>query len=241
MSEKTYPHNWVKSTLGHGEKQCTQCASTNREIAAIGDMNRCEKHPALVQQIIIPIPKNELPPMSVERQKPLRQIMQERLALRYTQYNVGTREHEVTLPEKLFNQLVEMAMSNPIYMVEEFHRKFGHPVVDEFVPNHSLQDLRIDLLKEELEEYIEADENCNEMEMIDALCDIVVVAIGAALALGLPFRLGFLEVHRSNMSKLGADGLPIYREDGKILKGPDYSPPNWVEVFREWISERGKV
>ena len=186
-----------------------------------------------------------------ENQKPLRQVVQE-------------REHEVehvggiiTMPLDLWLDYYNMAMSNPIYMVEEFHRVYGLHVFSNSQPDYhqthpfakfrhnmdynDLADLRVNLLKEELEEYMNADMEANAAEMVDALCDIIYVAVGAALELGLPIRLGLLEVQRSNMSKLDADGQPIVREDGKILKGPDYTPPNWIEVFEEWAKEGGRV
>lgn len=191
--------------------------------------------------------------MSEQDQRPLRQVVEERL-----QKEVGIdpvdRPGQVILPEDLYELLVQMAMSNPIYHVEEFHRVYGLHVHDQPIYNHSAQheyrngmsfddlaDLRLKLLEEELEEYREADIECNEHKLVDALGDIIYVAAGAALELGLPIRLACEEIHRSNMSKLDADGKPIYREDGKILKGPNYTPPNWVEVFEEWAEQKGKV
>ena len=191
-----------------------------------------------------------------EQQKPLRQVVEERL-----QKEVGIRavgdpfeDRVVEVPDDLYELLVQMSFSNPIYMVEEFHRVYGLHVHNEVMVgkydhefrhgmNYSqLGRLRYKLLDEEFnDEYADADSADDKQGMIDALCDIIYVAVGAALELGLPIRLGLNEVHRSNMSKLGADGKPIYREDGKILKGPDYTPPNWVEVFQEWEAEKGKV
>src|SRR6056300_1010291 len=68
-------------------------------------------------------------------------------------------------------------------------------------------------------------------EVSDALTDLLVVIYGAGHAFGIDLDQCFLEVHRSNMSKLGEDGKPIYREDGKVLKGPNYSPPNIAQFL----------
>jgi predicted HAD superfamily Cof-like phosphohydrolase len=86
----------------------------------------------------------------------------------------------------------------------------------------------MDLLNEEFKELEEALEEQDVVKVLDALLDIQYVLDGALLAWGL-YKLkhrGFAEVHRSNMSKAGEDGKPIYREDGKILKGPNYTPPD---------------
>lgn len=119
--------------------------------------------------------------------------------------------------------------------VREFHQAFSHPVKD--VPDlcsEKLVFLRLNLIKEELQELEAACWDFSEAETLDALCDLQYVLDGAFLALGFhKFKeAGMAEVHRSNMSKLGADGKPIYREDGKILKGPGYSPPDLEAVLR---------
>jgi|TARA_R110002153_G_scaffold63295_4_gene169956 predicted HAD superfamily Cof-like phosphohydrolase len=88
--------------------------------------------------------------------------------------------------------------------------------------------LRYELGKEELIEYLEACNNDDLVEVTDALADQLYILLGTMVAHGMQgiIKDVFNEVHRSNMSKLGEDGKPIYREDGKVLKGPNYSPPN---------------
>ena len=105
--------------------------------------------------------------------------------------------------------------------VKEFMEVFGQ------LPNkleaEKLRDLRLSLILEEVKELQEAP---NDVERLDALVDILYVTYGAALAFGYDLQGAFDEVHRSNMSKLGEDGKPIYREDGKVLKGPNYFKPD---------------
>jgi predicted HAD superfamily Cof-like phosphohydrolase len=92
--------------------------------------------------------------------------------------------------------------------------------------------LRYRLGKEELVEYLEACNNDDLVEITDALADQLYILLGTMVAHGMGDIIEdvFDEVHRSNMSKLGEDGKPIYREDGKVLKGPNFSPPN-IEQF----------
>lgn len=114
-------------------------------------------------------------------------------------------------------------------LVKEFHEKFGHPVEDKpDLSNYKLFHLRYELFNEELIEFVNGCYRENKIEVLDALCDLQVVLDGAFLALGFwkVKDAAIAEVMRSNMSKLGADGKPIYRHDGKILKGPNYTPPN---------------
>ena len=86
--------------------------------------------------------------------------------------------------------------------------------------------LRIDLIKEELEELTEAMQNENLLEVADALTDILYVTYGAGHAFGIDLDKCFEEVQNSNMSKLGEDGKPIYNEVGKVMKGPNYFKPD---------------
>lgn len=115
----------------------------------------------------------------------------------------------------------------------EFHRTFGHPVgaVPEF-PAQSYIDLRIKLIEEELQELRDAVSARDMVETADALGDIMYVVIGMAVSFGIPIDKVFNEIHSSNMTKLGEDGKPIYREDGKILKGPNFRKPNIKAMFR---------
>ena len=86
--------------------------------------------------------------------------------------------------------------------------------------------LRIDLIKEELEELIEAMNNKDLLEVADALTDILYVTYGAGQAFGIDLDKCFEEVQNSNMSKLGENGKPIYNDAGKVMKGPNYFKPD---------------
>ena len=85
-------------------------------------------------------------------------------------------------------------------------------------PDQATRDMRINILREEWEEYLLAEEEDDMVEVADALADMIYIAIGTAVSYGIPIDEIFNEVHASNMSKLDEDGNPIYREDGKILK-----------------------
>ena len=123
--------------------------------------------------------------------------------------------------------------------VVEFHRAYGVPVPEEpCIPPAEIIDLREALIREELEEYLVAARSGDIVETADALADLAYVVIGSAVAHGLGrFDEIFAEVHRSNMSKLGADGKPIYREDGKVLKGPNFTPPSLAQFCQEGSDE----
>lgn len=111
--------------------------------------------------------------------------------------------------------------------VREFHQAFNHPV--EVVPHWppiAVEELRLRLIEEELQELKDAIEATNLIEVADALTDLLYVIYGMGHCYGFNLDACFREVHRSNMSKLGVDGKPIYRADGKIAKGPNYSPPD---------------
>ena len=104
-------------------------------------------------------------------------------------------------------------------------------------PDEKVQKLRISLIEEELEELKEAIENKDVVGVADALTDILYVTYGAGAAFGIDLDKCFEEVHSSNMSKLDRDGRPIYREDGKILKGPDYFEPNLEKIVKNGIQK----
>ena len=86
--------------------------------------------------------------------------------------------------------------------------------------------LRVDLIKEELEELTKAMDEKDLLEVADALTDILYVTYGAGHAFGIDLDMCFDEVQSSNMSKLGEDGKPIYNEAGKVMKGPNYFKPD---------------
>ena len=91
--------------------------------------------------------------------------------------------------------------------------------------------LRIDLIKEELEELTQAINEKNLLEVADALTDILYVTYGAGHAFGIDLDKCFDEVQNSNMSKLGEDGKPIYNESGKVMKGPNYFKPDLLKFI----------
>ena len=117
-------------------------------------------------------------------------------------------------------------MSN-FQSVKKFMQTFGQEVKNkaEF-PNEKIVKLRYELIKEELEELNQAINEKDIKEVADALTDILYVTYGAGTAFGIDLDKCFDEVHQSNMSKLGADGKPIYNEIGKVMKGPNYFKPD---------------
>ena len=122
--------------------------------------------------------------------------------------------------------------------VREFMETFGQDVHTKSIwPNEQICDLRVDLIEEELDELKEAiySKEGTLVDVADALTDLLVVVYGGGHAFGIDLDKCFAEVHRSNMSKLGEDGKPIYREDGKILKGENYSEPNLGKILNEWF------
>lgn len=112
-------------------------------------------------------------------------------------------------------------------LVGDFMQVFGQEIKDEpQIPDWNTCSLRLDLITEEVRELEIALANEDIVDIADALTDILYVVYGAGHSFGIDLDACFSEVHRSNMSKLGQDGKPIYREDGKVLKGPDYSDPD---------------
>jgi len=111
--------------------------------------------------------------------------------------------------------------------VGTFMETFGQEIKPkpEF-PDAETTNLRLELISEELEELYDAMEAKDIVGVADALTDILYVTYGAGHAFGVDLDKCFEEVQRSNMSKLGEDGKPIYREDGKVMKGENYSPPD---------------
>ena len=111
--------------------------------------------------------------------------------------------------------------------VRKFMETFGQRVKTKpSFPDDKTMQLRFDLIKEELSELEEAMKTKNLKEVADALTDILYVTYGAGYAYGINLDKCFKEVQRANMSKLGEDGKPIFNEKGKVMKGPNYVPPN---------------
>ena len=111
--------------------------------------------------------------------------------------------------------------------VGTFMKAFGQDVkIKPSFSSDKINKLRIDLIKEELEELQEAMKNNDLLEVADALTDILYVTYGAGHAFGINIDKCFEEVQNSNMSKLGENGEPIYNESGKVMKGPNYFKPD---------------
>ena len=111
--------------------------------------------------------------------------------------------------------------------VKTFMHAFGQEVkIKAEFPNEKIIKLRYELIHEELEELKRAMETINLKEVADALTDILYVTYGAGHAYGIDLDKCFREVQKSNMSKLGEGGKPIYNEKGKVMKGPKYFEPN---------------
>jgi predicted HAD superfamily Cof-like phosphohydrolase len=127
-------------------------------------------------------------------------------------------------------------MQKQLDAVKLFHTTYGLGVSNEMKADLGEQKnkLRFELMKEENEEYLEAVQNNDIVEIADALGDMLYILCGTILEHGLLHKIEavFDEIQRSNMSKLGEDGKPIYREDGKVMKGPNYFKPNFEEILK---------
>ncbi len=117
--------------------------------------------------------------------------------------------------------------------VKKFMETFGQEIKDKAnFPDEKIQNLRVSLIEEELLELKEAIKNKDIKEVADALTDILYVTYGAGHSFGIDLDKCFDEVQRSNMSKLGEDGKPIYNEHGKVLKGPNYFKPDLTKFIK---------
>ena len=134
------------------------------------------------------------------------------------------------------NNKFHFKMQKQINAVKEFHTAFGLGVSHEMKADLGEQKntLRFNLMKEENEEYLEAVQNNDLTETADALGDMLYILCGTIIEHGLQYKIEevFDEIQRSNMSKLDENGKPIYREDGKVLKGPNYFKPSFEEILR---------
>ena len=130
-----------------------------------------------------------------------------------------------------------MSLIDKINKVKEFHEAFG--IQNNEAPTTALSkeeiQLRHDLIKEENEEYLEAALNGDIVEIADALGDQLYILCGTMLKHGFQHKMEevFDEIQRSNMSKFGADGKPIHREDGKVMKGPNYFKPDIKSILEK--------
>ena len=128
-------------------------------------------------------------------------------------------------------------MKNKLSAVTVFHKAFGlgvnnTPTTD---VDESTMNLRFSLMDEENKEYLEAIKNNDIIEVADALGDMLYILCGTIITHGMQDVIDevFEEIQRSNMSKLGSDGKPIYREDGKVLKGPNYFKPDIAKTLNQ--------
>jgi len=128
-------------------------------------------------------------------------------------------------------------MKKRIAAVKEFHSAFGLGIKEDPVADlgRAKNMLRFNLMKEENEEYLEAANNNDLIEVADALGDMLYILCGTIIEHGMQHKIEevFDEIQSSNMSKLGANGKPIYREDGKVLKGPNYFKPEIKKILEK--------
>jgi predicted HAD superfamily Cof-like phosphohydrolase len=128
-------------------------------------------------------------------------------------------------------------MKRRIAAVYEFHTAFGLGINPAPTANlgEAKNKLRFNLMKEENEEYLEAANNNDLTEVADALGDMLYILCGTIIEHGMQHKIEevFEEIQRSNMSKLGLDGKPIFREDGKVLKGPNYFKPDIKKILEQ--------
>ena len=128
-------------------------------------------------------------------------------------------------------------IKKPIKAVTEFHNAFRLSVEDKPKSDISseITELRYNLMKEENEEYLQAVKSNDLIEIGDALGDMLYILCGTIISHGFQDKIEaiFDEIQRSNMSKLGADGKPIYRDDGKVLKGPNYFKPDIEKILKK--------
>lgn len=120
-----------------------------------------------------------------------------------------------------------MTKTSNFEKVGDFMEAFGQKVeMEPTWPDFNTRELRLELIQEELEELSDAVADRDMIQIADALTDLLYVVYGAGHSFGIDLDECFEEVHRSNMSKLGENGRPIHREDGKVLKGPGYFEPD---------------
>ena len=128
-------------------------------------------------------------------------------------------------------------MKNKLNAVKQFHTAYKLGYSEKLNPDLGDQKilLRYNLMKEENEEYLEAAKNKDIVEIADALGDMLYILCGTIIEHGLQDKIEavFDEIQKSNMSKLGNDGKPIYREDGKVMKGPNYFKPNFDKILKD--------
>ena len=117
-------------------------------------------------------------------------------------------------------------------LVGDFMEAFGQEVqLEPTWPDFNTRELRLELIQEELDELSDAVADRDMIQIADALTDLLYVVYGAGHAFGIDLDECFQEVHSSNMSKLGPNGKPIHREDGKVMKGPGFFEPDLENIL----------
>ena len=117
-------------------------------------------------------------------------------------------------------------------LVGDFMQAFGQKVeLEPTWPDFNTRELRLELIQEELDELSDAIADRDMIQIADALTDLLYVVYGAGHAFGIDLDECFQEVHSSNMSKLGPNGKPIHREDGKVMKGPGFFEPDLENIL----------
>ena len=135
--------------------------------------------------------------------------------------------------DKTGNKKMSSTQITNFEKVGDFMEAFGQEVLYiPTTPDFNLSALRLDLIDEEVQELRDGLANKSMLEIADALTDILYVVYGAGHAFGIDLDDCFHEVHSSNMTKLGADGRPLYREDGKVMKGPNYREPDLTKFVQ---------
>lgn len=124
-------------------------------------------------------------------------------------------------------------MTDYLGLLREFHETYGHLIATHpSQPSDEVKVLRIALMAEELTEVLAAMDEGDLPNIAKELADLLYVVFGTALGYGIPMDEVFAEVHRSNMSKVGEDGKPIFRDDGKVLKGPNFQPADIAPILK---------
>ncbi len=139
-----------------------------------------------------------------------------------------TNESSISTNESSISPPVSVP-ATPAQMVREFHEAFGLPIND---TTRTLNRLRADLIREEAREAADAIEDGTPEQWAQELADLAIVVYGAALTLGIDLDRAVSLVHAPNMTKLGLDGKPVMRADGKVLKGPGYVAPDMAAALR---------
>lgn len=149
---------------------------------------------------------------------------------------------KTAIGEKMTECVAENSVQGGMNAVGEFHAACDAPVFDQEkpcqFPNDKDRELRMSLLKEEFEEYVEAEKENDIVAVADALADMLYIIFGTAHAYNIPLDEIFLEVHSTNMEKVGENGKVKRREDGKILKPEGWKPPQISKMIEEFNKDK---